>query len=140
MKSLRENLLETQSSFEAETNCLDKELKDQLRNPNLLARTIHEMQSRQNEALNNIQSKLKEMNQIKDKLQSTNHFKSDLLSFNRDSFGALCLREYNLSIDPFQSQILTCKHSFELMTLCEFRPNDKFTLLYRSISNPGEEL
>ncbi len=128
MKSLNENLLETQSFFEAETNSTDKELKDQLRNPNLLIRTIHEMQSRQNEALDNIQSKLKEINQMKSKLQSTNHFKSDLLSFNQDSFGSLCLREYNSSIDPFQSQILTCQHSFELMMLCEFCPNDKFTL------------
>jgi hypothetical protein len=133
MKSVRENLLETQSSFEEETNCLDKELRDQLRNPNVLIRTIHEMQSRQNEALNDIQSKLNEINQIKDKLQSANHFKSDLLSFNQDSFGSLCLREYNSSIDPFQSQILTGQHPFELMTLCEFRPNNKFTLLYRGI-------
>ena len=68
---------------------------------------------------------------MKSKLQSTNHFKSDLLSFNQDSFGSLCLREYNSSIYPFQSQILTGQHSFELMMLCEFCPNDKFTLLYR---------
>jgi len=58
MTSVNENLLETQSFFEAETNWLDKELRDQLRNPNLSIRTIHEMQSRQNEALNDIQSKL----------------------------------------------------------------------------------
>ncbi len=96
MKSLNENLLETQSSFEEETNWLDKQLKDQLRNPNLLILTIHEMQSRQNETLNDIQSKLNEINQMKSKLQSTNHFKSDLLSFNQDSFGALCLRKYDL--------------------------------------------
>ena len=36
MKSVNENLLETQSSFDEEANWIDKELKDQLRNPNLL--------------------------------------------------------------------------------------------------------
>jgi hypothetical protein len=86
MKNVRENLLETQSSFEAKTNWLDKELKDQHRNPNLLIRTIHEMQSRQNEALNDIQSKLNEINQMKSKLQSTNHFKNDLSSVVQSRF------------------------------------------------------
>jgi hypothetical protein len=53
------------------------------------------------------------------------------LSFNQDSFGELCLREYNSGINPFQSQILTGQHPFELMVLCEFCPNDKWSLLYR---------
>jgi hypothetical protein len=39
--------------------------------------------------------------------------------------------EYYSGIDPFRSQILTGQHPFELMVLCEFHPNDKFTLLYR---------
>ena len=68
LKSVRENLLVAQSSFEEETNWLEKELKDQLRHPNLLIRTIHEMQSRQNESLNDIQSKLKEIHQKKQTL------------------------------------------------------------------------
>jgi hypothetical protein len=33
--------------------------------------------------------------------------------------------------DPFKSQILTGKQSIELVKLCEFSPNDKWTLLYR---------
>jgi len=117
MKSVNENLLETQSSFEEATNSTDKELRDQLRNPNLLARTIHEMQSRQNEALKDVQSKLIEINQMKSKLQSTNHFKCDLLSFNQDSFGSLRMSEYYTGIDPFKSKILTCQHPFELIKL-----------------------
>ena len=37
------------------------------------------------------------------------------------------------NINPFKSEILTGeRQSFELITLCEFSPSDKWSLLYRA--------
>jgi hypothetical protein len=57
-----------------------------------------------------------------------NEFKPNV-SFSQDSFGQLRLNEY--SIDPFMSEILTGKQSFDLIKVCGFSSNDKWTLLYR---------
>ena len=52
------------------------------------------------------------------------------LTFNQDSFGQLRLNEYS-SIDAFNSEILKDNQPSELIKVCEFSSNDKWTLLYR---------
>ena len=87
------------------------------------------MQRQQEEAIEELKLKLIEQSQVKDHLIEMNEFKPNL-SFNQDSFGKLYLNEYS-SINPFESQILSGKQSFDLIKLCEFSPKDKWTLLYR---------
>jgi hypothetical protein len=67
LKDLNVNLLET-TSF-VETKSLEdrlNEMEDTFRNPDLLIKTIKEMQKKQEKSLNYIQFKLNEINQIKD--------------------------------------------------------------------------
>ncbi len=137
MKSLKVNLL--LSSFD-QSKSLDKELEEieeLFRNPNLLIQSIKEMQQRQEESLKEIQSKLNEINQVKVDLKATNEFEPNLTLLNQSSssfsssfFGSMKLNNY-LNTDPFKSQILTGNQPKELIKLCEFSPNDKWTLLYR---------
>jgi chromosome segregation ATPase len=80
-KSLKEHF----SSFD-ETRSLESELNQieaTYRDPNLLIQTIHEMQQKQETALNDIQSELNEMSVVKDYLEATNYFKPNLSSFTR---------------------------------------------------------
>jgi hypothetical protein len=72
---------------------------------------------------------LDEQSQVKDILTEMNEFRPNV-SFSQDSFGALRLNEYS-SNDPFMSHILTGNQPSELVNLCEFSSNDKWTLLYR---------
>ena len=134
LKELKEKLLETQSfeesiSFETKLN----ELEDTFRNPNLLIQSIQEMQQKQEESLNVIQSKLNEMTIVKDNLIATNSFKPNSTSFNQNEttlFGSIKLDGF--WFNSINSQILKGEQKLvELMKLCEFSPNDKFTLLYR---------
>ncbi len=69
------------------------------------------------------------MSQIRDDLKVSNKFIPDL-SFNQVSFGSLCLKDY-FGFDPFNSSILTENQSADLINLCKFSPNDKWSLLYR---------
>ena len=129
------NLKEYFSSF-YETKSLEIELNEMevtFRNPNLLIGTIREMQQKIEESLNEIQLKLNEMNLLKDNLKTTNKFKPNLSSLNLKEtslFGSIKLDGYWL--DSLKSQILTDEQQYlELMKLCEFSPNEKWTLLYR---------
>ena len=105
-----------------------KEVAEKFRDPQLLIKTIEEMNLKQQEAIATIQSKLNEMTRIKEDIKASNQFKPNL-TFEMNSFGQLSLGEYS-SFDPFKSQILTGEQSFELIKLCEFNINDKFKLLY----------
>jgi hypothetical protein len=87
------------------------------------------MQRQQEEAIAELKLKLNEQSQVKDNLVQMNEFKPNL-SFSPDSFGFVYLNEYS-TIDPFKSQILASNQPSELIKLCEFSPNDKWTLLYR---------
>jgi hypothetical protein len=111
------------------------ELEDTFRHPDLLVETIKEMQQKQEESLNEIQLKLSEMNQVKDILSETNSFIPNLTLLNQEGgtslFGSIRLYEFT-NTNPFKSEILSGeRQSFELVRLCEFSPNDKWSLLYR---------
>jgi hypothetical protein len=127
------NLKDNFSSFDGckslDTQC--NEIEDTFRDPNLLIQTIQEMQPKQEESLNEIQLKLNEMTKIKDDLKATNLFQPNLYSFNQDEesflFGSI-----KLNTNPFKSEILNGERQMsELIDLCEFSPNDKWSLLYR---------
>jgi hypothetical protein len=129
------DLKEYFSSFD-DSKSLDNKLndiEDTFRNPNLLIQTIQDMQRKQEESLNDIQFKLNEMNQVKEFLEATNEFKPNLSSLNQNAnslFGSIKLDGYWL--DSFKSEISANEQQcLELIKLCEFSPNDKFTLLYR---------
>jgi hypothetical protein len=94
------------------------------------------MQQKQVESLSDIQSKLNEINQVKDILKATNKFKPNLSLFNQKErtsfFGLIKLSEYCSNTNPFKSEILTdLEQYFDLIDLCEFIKNDKWSLLYR---------
>jgi hypothetical protein len=130
------NLKESFSSFD-DCKSLDtqyNEIEDTFRNPNLLIETIKEMQQKQKESLNEIQLKLNEMNQVKVHLKVTNHFKPNPFLLNQNEmsiFGSIKLNVYS-KINSFDSEILKGDREYlELINLCEFSPNDKWSLLYR---------
>jgi hypothetical protein len=136
LKSLKVNLL--LSSFD-QSKSLDKELEEieeLFRNPNLLIQSIKEMQQRQEESLKDIQSKLNEMNQVKEFCEETNTFQPNSILFNQKEetsslFGSLKLRQYS-DMNSLKSQILEGEQQCsELIKLCQFSPNDKWSLLYR---------
>ena len=81
LKELKEHF----SSFDKTQSLANElnEIEETFRNPNLLIETIEDMQQKQEESLNGIQSKLNEMNQVKDKLKATNEFKPKLSLFNQ---------------------------------------------------------
>ncbi len=109
-------------------------MQELFRNPNLLIQTIKEMQQKQEESLNEIQLKLNQMTRIKENLE-TNEFIPNLTLFNQEEdtclFGSIKLNGYS-NINSLKSQILKGEQqSLELLKLCEFSPNDKWSLLYR---------
>ena len=67
---------------------------------------------------------------------ATNKFKPNLSSFNQDEetsslFGLIKLSGYS-KVNSFKGQILTnLKQCLDLIILCEFSPNDKWSMLYR---------
>jgi hypothetical protein len=110
-------------------------LEETFRHPNLFVETIRDIQQKQEESLNEIQSKLAEMNQVNDHLEATNKFKPNLSSFNQvedmSLFGSIRLFGFT-NTKSFKSHILKDEQqSLELIKLCEFSPNDKWSLLYR---------
>jgi hypothetical protein len=135
---LQETLLEDSSSFHV-SKSLENELnqiEDTFRNPNLLIASIHEMQTKQEASLKDIQFKLNEMSKIKDNLKATNEFRPNLSFFNKKEetsvFGSIKFKGHCLNVNTLKSQILTDQHqSSALINLCEFSPNDKWSLLYR---------
>jgi hypothetical protein len=135
LKDLKEKFFKAVSFNDV--NSLEYELnkiEETFRNPNLLIQTIEEMQKKQQESLNNLQLKLDEINQVKDNLKGTNEFKPNLSFLNQNEtflFGSIELNQYSYT-NLFKSHILTgSKQCFDLINLCEFSRNDKWSLLYR---------
>ena len=98
--------------------------------------TINAIQQKQEATLNDIQLKLIEMNQVKDHLMSTNEFKPNLSLFDQKEetslFGSIKLNSFWLNMNLFKSQILKGERQMsELIKVCQFSPNDKWSLLYR---------
>jgi hypothetical protein len=139
LSNLDEDLFET-PSFESLDNTLN-EIEEKFRDPNLLIETIKEMQQKQEESIQYIQFKLNQMSKIKDDLMVTNDFQPNLYSFNQEDtflFGSIKLNG-NSNMNSFKSEILTGEQqSFELLKLCEFSPNDKWSLLYRATRDEFE--
>jgi hypothetical protein len=101
-----------------------------------LYETINAIQQKQEATLNDIQLKLIEMNQVKDHLMSTNEFKPNLSLFDQKEetslFGSIKLNSFWLNMNLFKSQILKGDRQMsELIKVCQFSPNDKWSLLYR---------
>jgi hypothetical protein len=113
------------------------QIEETFRNPNLLIETIKAIQQKQGDSLKEIQFILNQMHQVKDDLKATNEFKPNLFSFNQKEedtslFGSIKLNGCWLNVNSFKGQILTDERQMsELIDLCEFSPNDKWTLLYR---------
>jgi hypothetical protein len=111
------------------------QIEETFRDPSLLIATIQEMQRKQEESLKEIQFKLNQMNQVKDDLNATNDFQPNLSSFQQNEtslFGSIRLNAYWLNMNLFKSQILTGERQLvELLKVCEFSPNDNWSLLYR---------
>jgi hypothetical protein len=125
LKSLNERLVASLKQFEIQSIGEDlKEVAETFRDPQLLFKTIEEMNLKQQGAISMIQSNLNKMNQVKDDLKASNQFEPNL-NFNKDFFGLLNLSGYS-SFDPFKSQILTEQQPIQLIKLCEFNINDKF--------------
>jgi hypothetical protein len=134
-------LKELNDSFSSFDDCkpLEHELnqiEETFRHPNLLFESIKEMQQKQKESLNDIQIKLNKTNQLKVLLKLLNTFIPNLSSLNQKEetslFGTIRLNAYWLNRNPLKSEILTNnQQSFELIYLCKFSPNDKWSLLYR---------
>jgi hypothetical protein len=130
LKSLEDKLNASLRSFE--TKSLEQSLnetEESFRNPNLLIESIRDMQRKQEESIAELKLKLNEQSQVKDELIRMNEFKPNA-SFSQDSFGQLHLNEY-LCNDLFKSLILSGNQPSELIKVCEFSLEDKWTLLYR---------
>jgi hypothetical protein len=130
------SLIESFASFN-HSKSLENELnqmEETFRNPNLLIETIREMQLKQEKSLNCIQLKLNEMNLVKDNLKSITEFQPNLSLFNQEGtslFGSFKLEGYT-NMNSFKSEILKGELQLsELIKLCEFSSNDKWSLLYR---------
>ena len=139
-KSEEEYLRNFKKRFSSFDDCksLEHELnqiEETFRRPNLLIQTIQEMQRKHEQSLNEIQMKLNATTLIKDHLEATNEFKPNLSLLNKGGtslFGLIKLNGCWLNLNSFKGQILTNeRQSFELIKLCEFSPNDKWSLLYR---------
>ena len=85
------------------------------------------MKSIKQQSISELKSKLDEFEAIKDHLKTKNDFIIHN-NFGPSAFGMLYLNIY----DPFNSNIITCDQSLELIKLCEFSLKDKWTLLYRA--------
>ena len=131
---LKRFLKESETSLEPfEIKNVDEKLNAsevKFRDPNLLIESIQEINLKQKESIDKIQSNLNEIRQINEHLKSNNEFKPSMY-FNQDLFGELSLNYYSSS-DPFKSQILTGRQQSELIKLCEFNPQYGFKLLYRA--------
>jgi hypothetical protein len=134
LKELNENFPSFDNSVSLEKK--SNELEDTYRDPNLLIETIEEMQSKQDESLKDIQLKLNQMTKVNDSLEATNKFKPNLSLFNQTKgdtslFGSIRLCQYS-NTNPFDSEIFTDERQMsELIDLCEFSTNEKWSLLYR---------
>jgi hypothetical protein len=126
------SLFDDCKSLEHELNQIEETFRD----PNLLVQSIKDMQQKQETALNAIQVKLNEITIVKDTLIATNYFQPTFSPINQEGetslFGSIKLNACWLNVNSFKGHILTSKQQyFELIKLCEFSPNDKWSLLYR---------
>ena len=99
-----------------------KKLIDQFKRPEI---SIEEIEEEQENQIFELKSKLNELKQIRQNLKA-NRFRPNL---KNSPFGWFNIKEF--TVDPFKSQILRWNQVTEFIDLCEFEPNEKWTLLYR---------
>ena len=111
-------------SLEEEMTCLNETFRD----PNLTIEKLKQMILKQNEAMLDLKSKIKEVNNFKE------HFKTNMFipCFDWIDFGQLYLFKYPTHFDPFKSQILSCAQALQMLVLCEFSLDQNWSLLYRA--------
>jgi hypothetical protein len=84
----------------------------------------------------NIQLKLNEMSLVKGFLEKKNEFQPNLSLLYQNETSSLfgSIRLNAMSLESFRnSQVLTSEQTFlQVIKLCEFSPNDKWSLLYRA--------
>ena len=113
------------------TMSLETELKDlneKFRDPKLQLQLIKQMKLDQDENINEIESKLEEIIQIKVNLNSQKFEPSNFV-IDEYQFGSLFLN--GCSMVTLESKICTANQARELIKLCEFKMNEKWSLLYR---------
>ncbi len=113
-------------AFDLETEKLS--LNETFRDANLTLTAIEQLQLKQDTEISSISSKINEINETKNSLKVSNYFKPNLL-LDLTSFGSLSLG-VNLT-NSFESQIVDKIQLIDLIRICEFNSNDKWTLLYR---------
>ena len=113
---------------------LEKEkenLEDRFRETNILIENVKAIKTKHQEDIAELKNKLKEFDEIK-KLAKENEFKSGVV-FDKILFGSLNLVDCPSS--PLKSKIVSAQQYAELMKVCEFSLNEKWTLLYRGSEN-----
>ena len=113
-----------------EDNVLEHELYDLVetfRDPQLSIQTLEEMQSRQDQKIAQLKKMLSDFDNIKELLKE-NEFKTGD-AYCEDMFGELNL--YDVNFWPLKSKIVNAQQWNDLMELCEFPVEDKWTLIYR---------
>jgi len=131
LKSLKKDLEPSLNQLEMKSvDEVLKEMEETLRNPRDLIESIREMQLKHEKSIEIIQLKLNNIKRVQETLKASNEFQPNSF-LHPDSFGQLNLNE-NLIYDPFKSSILTGLQPLDLIKVCEFDRESKFTLLYRA--------
>lgn len=100
-------------------------LNEMFREPVVEIEKIEQIQSKQGTQLNELKSRLQKLNELREQLKSNQFVPNESLN----EFGTLILNEHkSLSSN---SLILSRTQSIDLIEICQFSLNDKWTLLYR---------
>ena len=136
VKAIEASYANSLNGFRVEEINMDLErhnLSEIFRDVNLSIDSLKQLQVKRDESISEIQFMLNEIEQVKTLLLNSNDFKPNPF-FDQNSFGLLDLKGFFLN--PFESKILDKIQAENLVNLCEFSSNDKFSLLYRA-SNDG---
>ena len=113
---------------------LEKEkqaFEEQLRDPQLLAQTLNDGNTKQSMEIARVKKNFRRFDAIK-KMLKENEFTAGAVLFSKEMFGALSLVEPSRFSCLFKSTIVNAQQWSDLMKVCEFSLEDKWTLLYRA--------
>jgi hypothetical protein len=130
IKEMEQKYSTNSNEFKVDVFDFDKEKKlldETFRDVNLSIESIKELNSKQDETISNIKSKINEIDQLKKVVIKVNEFRADL-SFDRESFGILVLNDSSTTL--LDSKIIRQDQIIDLIKLCEFKACDTWTLLY----------
>jgi hypothetical protein len=144
-KSEEEYLKNVKEGFSSFDDCKSLEhdlnqIEETFRHPNVLIQTIKELHCKKEDSLKEIQLKLNQMTIVKDHLEATNYFQPTFSPINQEEatslFGSIKMNACWSNVNSFKGQILTSEQTFlQVIELCEFSPNDKWSLLYRGTTD-----